>query len=192
MIHSTPGHDPYPQWSRRIADSDAAALEELFHAMHDALARYAERLVRDPAAAGDLVQEAFIRIWARRARLDASLSLRALLYRTVRNLAFNHVRDERTRERLLSERYEPEGWRDPGPAARVEGRELRDQLERWIGELPARQREALMLSRVEGLSHDEIAAVLEVAPRTINNHLVRALRTLRDRLDARSPLGGVA
>jgi RNA polymerase sigma-70 factor (ECF subfamily) len=50
--------------------------------------------------------------------------------------------------------------------------------------LPERQREALMLSRFEGLSHEEIAGVMGVAPRTVNNHLVRGLRFLRERFEA--------
>jgi RNA polymerase sigma-70 factor (ECF subfamily) len=192
MLTTTPVIDPYPQWSRRLAASDASALEELFHAMHDALLRYADGLVRDGATARDLVQDAFIRVWKRRAQLDDDLSLKALLYRTVRNLAFNHLRDELTRTRLLSEGYEPSGWRDPGPEATAEAHELQQQLTAWIAALPERQREALMLSRYEGLSHDEIAGVLGIAPRTVNNHLVRALQTLRDHLDARDAVGGAA
>lgn len=189
MTATMPQLDPFPQWSRRLAASDDRALEELFHATHDALLRYATGLVRDGATARDLVQDAFIRLWSRRATLDAERSLRALLYRTVRNLAFNHARDERTRSRLLAEQYEPAVWRAPAPDATLEGRELQAQLAEWIAELPDRQREALMLSRYDGLSHDEIADVLGIAPRTVNNHLVRALQTLRDRLDERPARG---
>ncbi len=45
----------------------------------------------------------------------------------------------------------------------------------------------MLLSRFEGLSHQEIAAVMEISPRTVNNHIVQALKTLRDRIRAFEP-----
>ena len=52
----------------------------------------------------------------------------------------------------------------------------------WIDELPPRRREAFRLSRFDGLSHDEIARVMALTPKTVNNHIVLALQTLRERL----------
>jgi RNA polymerase sigma-70 factor (ECF subfamily) len=175
--------DLYAGWARRLAADDPAALAELFDATHDALVRYAAALLRDDAAARDAVQEAFVRVWERRATLDPARPLRALLYQTVRHLAFNVTRDARTRARLLEGAPDAAApWRPPAPDDWAVARDLGRRLRRWIGALPARQREALALSRFDGLSHDEIAEVMGCAPRTVNNHLVRALATLRDRL----------
>lgn len=52
----------------------------------------------------------------------------------------------------------------------------------WIYDLPERQREAFLLSREQDLSHEEIAEVMDVSPNTVNNHIVKAMRALRDRL----------
>jgi RNA polymerase sigma-70 factor (ECF subfamily) len=178
----------YAAWARRLASDDAGALKELFDATYEPLWRSVMRLVGDESAARDLAQDAFVRVWDRRATLDPTLSLRALLYRTVRNLALNQLRDEQTRRQLLA---------DPGVGAlavrpqepdaadqHVEATELADRLAQFIKELPPRQREALRLSRFDGLSHQEIADVMGCAPRTVNNHLVRALEQLRARLTA--------
>lgn len=181
--------DATPDLVRRLADSDVGALDALFTRCHDGLFRFAEGLLGDRAAAADLVQEAFIRIWRHRASLDPERSPRALLYTAVRNLAFNHLRNEKTRSRLVASDYQPTMWRDPGPEAAVLATELDQSLRQWLDELPPRQREALTLSRFEGLSHDEIAEVMGVAPRTVNNHLVRALETIRRRLDLRNNEG---
>lgn len=159
-------------------------MQELFAATHDELRRYADSLVRDDATARDVVQEAYIRIWMHRTEVDPERSVRALLYRTVRNLALNHLRDARNRSTLLAEHGALPAWRDPGPEATTSASDLARALRGWIEELPERQREALVLSRFQGLSHDEVAAVMGIAPRTVNNHLVRALQTLRSRLDA--------
>jgi RNA polymerase sigma-70 factor (ECF subfamily) len=53
--------------------------------------------------------------------------------------------------------------------------------------LPDRQREALLLSRYEGLSHAEIAEIMGVSPRTVNNHLVSALKSIRNNVVAFEP-----
>jgi RNA polymerase sigma factor (sigma-70 family) len=50
-----------------------------------------------------------------------------------------------------------------------------------------RQREALRLSRFDGLSHEEIAGMMEISPRTVNNHLVKALKHIRDQIRAYEP-----
>ncbi len=141
----------------------------------------------DQEAAADIVQDAFVRVWEGRERLDPDRSLKAFLYQTVRNLALNLGRDSRNRAALLAERYEAP---TPAPARPddVLAREgLRVQVEEWIEALPDRQKEALRLSRFDGLDHAEIAEVMGCSPRTVNNHLVKALRTLRDRAELDAP-----
>jgi RNA polymerase sigma-70 factor (ECF subfamily) len=61
------------------------------------------------------------------------------------------------------------------------------RLRRWIDDLPDRQREALSLSRFEGLSHEAIAEIMDISPRTVNNHIVRALKSLRQNVHAYEP-----
>ena len=60
---------------------------------------------------------------------------------------------------------------------------LPKKLHEWVEQLPERQREAFELSRFEGLDHEEIAQVMQVSARTVNNHLVAALRQLRIHYD---------
>jgi len=171
-------------WFRRVVASDREAFESLFRATHDGLIRFAVSILHDEGTAGDVVQEAFLRLWQRREEHDPTGSVKALLYRTVRNLALNVVRDGERRERLLEERAALPGSGAPSPDEALDARVLEERLRGWIAELPDRQREALLLSRFEGLSHEEIGRVMEVAPRTVNNHLVRALRALRERASA--------
>ncbi len=174
--------DLFAVWARRIRASDPAAFEAFFRALHGPLVHYAEGFVYDGAIAGDMVQEAFIRIWEGRERIDPGQSLKAFAYRTVRNLCLNRIRDVKTRENLLSERYQVPMHREATPDESLEAGHLSGLLEQWIDELPDRQREALRLSRFQGLSHEEVAEAMDVSPRTVNNHLVKALRTIRDRV----------
>lgn len=175
--------DLFAAWCRRLRDGDPSALEAVFRSLHGGLTRFAARHLDadDADAAADIVQDAFVRVWEGRERLDPHRSLKAFLYQTVRNLALNRGRDSRNRAALLAERYEAP-VRDPlKPDDAFERASARRRVEGWIDALPDRQREALRLSRFEGLDHKEIAEVMGCSPRTVNNHLVKALRTLRER-----------
>jgi RNA polymerase sigma-70 factor (family 1) len=178
--------DLFRVWARRIRDSDASALEAFFRAVHGPLVRYATRFVPE-SSAEDIVQDAFVRIWNGRERIDPSQSLKAFAYRTVRNLSLNRIRDGKTREALLEERYELPVSATPDPDDELARSDLAERLREWIGELPDRQREALELSRFEGLTHEQVAEAMGVSPRTVNNHLVKALRVIRDRVRAYEP-----
>ncbi|MEM6337619.1 MAG: RNA polymerase sigma-70 factor [Bacteroidota bacterium] len=175
---------PFAAWCRRIQASDRAAFTELYQALQADLIRYALRVTHDERAAQDVVQETFVKVWQKRETLDPNRSLRALLYTTTRNLSINVVQSYRNRYGEA----DAEGLDRLGEASGVEARIDADRLSRrmqaWIEELPERRREAFRLSRDSGLSHDEIAEVMQVSPRTVNTHIVLALRFLRERLHA--------
>lgn len=177
---------PVAQWAEQIRLGDAQAFEALFRSLHAPLVRFADGLAGEAAEADDLVQEAFVRLWERRTTLDADRSVRALLYRTVRNLAYNRTRDRSRRRHLLEARVLP----DAAPRADLvlEARHTAEHLRRAVAALPERQREAFLLTRVEGLSHADVADVMGIAAATVNVHLVRALKALRASLGADAPI----
>lgn len=169
---------PFDAWSRRLQASDREACAELFDAMHTPLLRYATRLT-DEETAYDVVQNAFVSLWRMQASIDPNRSLKALLYTLVRNEALNQRRTMRRREDRHAE-HSPSSC--PSPAEQIETQALRERLQKWIEELPERQREAFRLSRFDNLTHTEIADVMGIKTRTVTNHITHALQTLRDRL----------
>jgi len=171
--------DRFDTWSRQLRASNRDAYTELFDAMHPSLLRYATRLTNEETAY-DVVQNAFLSLWQMRASIDRDRSLKSLLYTLVRNEALNQRRAMNRRQDRHSE-YSPP--RNPLPSDNVEAEALRTRLWNWIDDLPKRQREAFRLSRFDGLTHDEIADVMNIKSRTVTNHVTKALQTLRDRLD---------
>lgn len=172
-------------WARGVRASDARAFTALYDALHAPLWRYAHSIVRDEEAGYDVLQEAFTRLWEMRERVDPDRSVRALLFTIVRNLAYKHVRRTRGREVLDDRAHDvlPALHVQNGAAERLDADRLETLVQHWIDEMPPRRRETFVLSRVHDLSHREVAAVLGVSPRTVNNHIVEALRHLRRRLD---------
>ena len=180
-----PSDDSFIRWSERLQSSDQRAFSELFEAMHVVLLRYAWRFTGEQEAARDIVQDAFLKLWLIRAEIDPQRSLKALLYTMVRNLALNHKRAALHTSGVFPEH----DLHDRAPAADllVEASMLGDRLRLYIEQMPERRREAFMLSRFEGLSHEEIAQVMNLTPRTVNTHIVLALKDLRNRLGALQP-----
>ena len=175
---------------RRLKASDAKAFEQLFRLMREGLVRYVRSIIANDTIAHDLVQDVFVYLWGLREGLDPSRSLKAYLYSMARNRAFRFMRDERThaeKHAILKQQMAAQTLEADTPDAGFEADVLTQRLHVWIGELPGRQREALLLSRFHALSHREVAAVMDVSPRTVNNHIMRALEQLQERIQAFEP-----
>lgn len=172
-----------------IADSDEKAFNRLFRAGFAPLVLFAHRYMRDKSTAHDIVQEAFIKLWQQRARLHDVQAPRSYLYRIVRNLCLNYLRDNAREQPADVYEEGTEFSRAQHESPRNTAQEQIDDEERqrrqmellheWVNGLPERQREAFELSRFEGLDHDEIAAVMGVSAKTVNNHITGALQNIR-------------
>ncbi len=185
-----PDSRPFEEWCRRLKASDRTAYGELFEEMYEPLFRYVRSITQSRGAAQDVTQDVFIRLWEARDSLSPDQSLEAYLYRIARNRAYNRERNQRTRaekEETVREQTAAQPAPPTRPDAATDAERLEDRLWRWIGELTERQREALVLSRFDGLSHEEVAEVMDISPRTVNNHIVRALKHLRGRIRAYEP-----
>ncbi len=172
---------------RRLKASDGDAFEEVFRLFRDDLVRYVRSIVGDDPIAHDLVQDVFLSLWGLRTTLEPSGSLKNYLYRMARNRALRHHRDERLHARKRDEWRNENGANKDVPQARMDAGALDHRIKSWIEELPDRQREAFVLSRFHELSHKEIAALMEISPRTVNNHIMRALENLQGRIQAYDP-----
>lgn len=164
--------------------TDPASFTVVFRSLYAPLVRYADRFTRDAAAAADIVQEVFLKLWVDREVLAARVSLQALLYTMVRHRALNAQRQTGR----VAGAVPVEAARDarevvpPGDEA-LEADELQRWLYHWIAALPPRRAEAFTLSRYHGLRHSEIAALMGISERSVDTHILLALRELRRRLD---------
>ena len=181
-----PSNDAFADWCRRIQAGEEAAVNELFRNTCPALLRYARELTRREDFAQDAVQHAFIQVWEERDTLRPEGSLKALLYTTVRHRAFKQMRNDENRSELAAEKFEGPAA-EPSPADTADAELLGARIRSWIGELPARRREAFCLSRFDQLSYREIAEVMDVSVRTVESHVRHALDHLRGRLETFEP-----
>lgn len=144
-----------------------AALGELFDRHHASLHGFLRRFLGEAAAAEDVVQEVFIRVWKHRSTFAPGSTFSAWLYAIARNAAMDEIRKRGKRPRSFtdldagSEGAELGGESaGPGADAEVWRLTVREQVQRALQELPADQRLCLVLKEYEGKSHREIAEIL--------------------------------
>ncbi|MCD9030779.1 sigma-70 family RNA polymerase sigma factor [Luteimonas sp. Y-2-2-4F] len=157
-------------------------LIDSFLGLYDELARNLRRRTGDGARAEDAVQDTYLRL------LDVESSQeirdrRAFIYRVAGNLAIDAARRD---QRGAGDGEPPPSIPDPspGPEQRALAHERLQQLDRALRELPPNARLALLLFRVDGLSHAQIARRLAVSESMVAKYIGQAMRHCRNRLPA--------
>lgn len=168
----------------RLRQKDPAALEALYDRYAARMLGLALRIVRQRAAAEEVVQEAFFRVWQRAASFDPQRGdCFNWLITIVRNGSLDYLR--RQQARPVESDLEEEAWpSDPQPTVpeTAEVRERRRQVQRALAELPFEQRQVIELSYFAGLSRREIALRLNVPEGTIHTRARLGLLKLREAL----------
>jgi RNA polymerase sigma-70 factor (ECF subfamily) len=154
------------------------AYESLFRMFQPALVRFAFAQMRNEEEAREAVQEIFIKIWQKRDDLALNEELKPYLYRAVRNNCLNRLK------RAKTDPLPEDGAELPAPADQpddsAENRARIKAIFREIEQLPGRAKEIFLMSRVEGLTHKEIAEVLEITPKTVENQIGISLKKIRE------------
>ncbi len=178
---------------RRAAAGDSRAWRDLVDAHSDPLFRYTYRLVGERDAAEDVVQEAYLRLWRQSRRWRPEAPVRAWLFRVAGNLSIDTLR----RRRHIVEMEPDHAEAAPGIEDRLAEKEQARAVQRLVSELPERQRKALVLCRLEGMSMAEAGLVLRCSVGAVESLLSRARRHLRSRMTmhdgaVQEPVGSVS
>lgn len=152
------------------------AFEALFRKFHPALVRYAFVHVKVLEDARECVQEVFINVWEKRDRLEYNDVLKYYLYRATKNTCLNFLQKRRLDTVSLDEAITASTVQEKDE--NHDKARLKSVMEQ-IDALPEVCREIFLMSRIEGLSHKEIAEILEIAPKTVENQVGIALKKIR-------------
>ncbi|CAN5645054.1 RNA polymerase sigma factor RpoE [soil metagenome] len=171
----------------RLAKDAHAAFGDVVMTYQDLVYGVCLRIVRDPAAAEDLAQEAFVNAYRALRRYPArrieELRLRPWLARIALNLARNAVRDRRAGDEL-DETVEPRAPAGDEPLNLAQRREERNLWARLLAGLPERYSHAVALRHVDGLSYSELAQALGKPAGTVKSDVHRGVALLRAAYDA--------
>jgi RNA polymerase sigma-70 factor (ECF subfamily) len=145
--------------------------------------RVAQRMLKDPAEAEDVAQEAMLRLWRMAPGWQpGAAKVSTWLYRVVANLCTDRLRKRRTVP--LDGVPEPEDG-VPGVAERMIEADRAAALQEALAALPVRQRQAVILRHLEGVSNPEIAEVMEIGVEAVESLVARGKRGLVAALSGR-------
>lgn len=165
-----------------------ADFEGLFREHYQNLVSYSFFYLKDHAASEEAVQDVFFTLWQKREDLNISSSIKAYLYRSVRNHCLNVIKHIEIRENYKEHnersRMEVEGRGEQT----LETKELELRIEKAIDQLPPERKRIFIMSRYEDMKYREIAYELGISVKTVEAQMGKALKFLREQLVDYLPL----
>ncbi|MBO9562266.1 MAG: RNA polymerase sigma-70 factor [Niastella sp.] len=166
-------------WQQQIARGDERGFDNLFRHFYLHLVSFAVDMVKLRPVAEEIVSDVFVKLWQKKEDILLIEKLKVFLFVAVKNQCYNHLRrhslwnvtvspDNVT---ILSSAYNPE--------EDMAFRELQHQLNQAIEQLPEQCKQVFKLVREDGLKLKEVAAILDISPRTVETQLYRAVKKLR-------------
>jgi len=164
---------------KQIKQGNTVAFDTLYHSYFSKLFGFAYNLTQSREDAEEIVQEAFIKIWEMREELNEHKSFSSLLFTLAKHKIYN-----KTRHRVYEFAYQHYFRQNHDDAVfevqqQIDYLETKQFLDEAIQKLPPKRKEIFMLSRMEGLSNKEIATRLDTSTSNIENHINKALKTLK-------------
>lgn len=153
--------------------------------------RFIVLFTKNEDLAEDLTQDVMLKVWSRRDQMESLEDMENYILKMAKHHVLDHFK------KLAKEKaYQEEIWQRMSQSAnRVESplvtEEIEKELDAVVMTLPPRQQEIYTLSHRKGLTLDEIAVTLDIAPRTARNHLNRAMKVIRSQINPDSYLMGL-
>lgn len=162
----------------RVAVGDEEAFRAIFMHYRGRLYDYMLKITGSPETAEDTVHDVFLKIWENRSALLQVQNFGSYIFRAARNQSITGFRRMATETLVLAElqHRRVEALETVDPAAK---KEIRAFIQAAVDRLSPQQRKVFILSRQDGLRHEEIAEQLGISVNTVNFHLGAALRFLR-------------
>ncbi|HEY6529795.1 MAG TPA: sigma-70 family RNA polymerase sigma factor [Cellvibrionaceae bacterium] len=158
-----------------------ALLFQLYYA--DVRAQIAAKFRRAPQDAEDIVQDAFHNI-LRANNIEQLENPKAYLYKTASNLALNRLRKHRHYPQpiLLEEAHDSEAGHDISPERHLLAQHELSRLQAALNQMPEKYRRTFLLSRIQNKTYKEISEQLNIAESTVEKHIIKVLKCLREHL----------
>ncbi|WP_165830076.1 RNA polymerase sigma factor [Flavobacterium hydrophilum] len=163
----------------RLRNGDESALTDLYNKFWQALFISAFNIIKDKELCEDIIQDIFMNIWHNREKLEIRISLKGYMYACARYQVFNHLK--KNKDRIQVELFDDleKRFQHTTPETEMMHQELVLQINSIVATLPEKCQLVYKLSREEQLSHKEIAERLNISVKTVENHITKALHSIK-------------
>jgi RNA polymerase sigma-70 factor (ECF subfamily) len=169
---------------QEIKADNMLAFDILYKKYSKRIYRFGYSILKSQEDTENLIQDVFLNLWEKRQNVKRDASVKFYLFTIAYNSAITLIRKKSKESEFISYlKSLPELNQEP-TSLKTEFNELTNKLEEIIQKLPQRQKQIYLLHKVKGLKYSEIAEQLKISANTIENHMSRALKTIRAKLES--------
>ncbi|MGQ8335851.1 RNA polymerase sigma factor [Sunxiuqinia sp. A32] len=177
-----------------LRNGTPSSYEKLYSLTADRLKNYCKIFLKDHVLVEDMVQNAYVRLWEKRALIKQDKSVESFLFTIVRNQCLNYLRDEK----LASDQFSIDEytWSElqllyqidfSGEEDKLLEELLFEALNEAIKQLPERQNQVIVKCKIKGKKQQDVADELGISLKAVEKNLTKAKRNLRENLLSRFP-----
>jgi RNA polymerase sigma-70 factor, ECF subfamily len=158
---------------------DKIEFEKHFKQLYSELCRYCIRFVRIPEIAEEIVQSQFIYLWEKREELRFHTSVKSYLYVSVKHRSIDYLRSRYAKIRYVEEGFLNDIESPYNPVSVIENREMKEIIKKAIKSLPEKCAIVFLMKRFGEFSNKQIADILNISEKTVENQITIAIKKLR-------------
>jgi RNA polymerase sigma-70 factor, ECF subfamily len=167
---------------QEIMAGDMSAFDILYSRYSKRIYKFAFSILKLQEDAENIVQDVYLNLWEKKNEIKTKASVRSYIFTIVYNSSVSVLR-KKSRESQYSEYLKSIQNLEQSPVdMELEYNELNNKFNEVKEQLPERQREIYKLHRFEGLKYQEIADKMNISVNTVENHMSRALKTIREKI----------
>jgi len=167
---------------KSLVSDNKKALDELYNYYYPRLYAFAKKFLKVEDDINDILQEVFIKIWENRKNIKNVETFNAYIFTITKNAVVSYFREKtkliafesRVREMATAEGYLTENT--------AEYKDIKEKVDQLIEQLPQKRQQIFKLSREQGLSNKEIASEMGISVKTVEDHIMHAIRFLKNNL----------
>lgn len=166
----------------KLREGDKRAFKELYLNYADKLFYFSLKYTQNKDDANEIVQTIFLKVWENRSNINPELSFNAYLIQIGKNIIYRQYQKRELERKYQLYSKEHQVATTHNTEEYIIFSELEQKTRDYIGSMPEKRKQVFMLSRVEGLSHEQIAEKLGISVGTVKQHMNKALKTLNNKM----------
>jgi RNA polymerase sigma-70 factor, ECF subfamily len=167
---------------QEIKADNMFAFDALYRKYNKKLYKFGYSILKSKEDSENLIQDVFLNLWENRHKVEKNASIQSYVFTIAYNSAISILRKKTKDFQFVEYLKSLQEITEEPVNVELEYNELTAKLDKIINELPQRQKEVYLLHKVEGLKYNVIAEQLHISVNTIENHMSRALKTIREKL----------
>jgi RNA polymerase sigma-70 factor, ECF subfamily len=165
------------------------AFDALFRNYANRLFLFAKGLLKSDADAEEIVQEVFVRIWEKRLELNEYKNFKSFVFTIAYHCIISQIRAKARTMEHLHHYMALIGQENTETNSENEFTQLEEIARKTIDKLPQKRREIYIMSRIEGLTNQEIADRLNISKNTVENQITQATKFMKEQLSGQTLMG---